>query len=308
MKKDRWTGVFLGTALLAGVAAAFSAHAQEMPPGVHAGCPGYDVKRDFNYNVTFWLWAVGQKEYTLIADTDHADPHMLSVLASEEIIRRWKEEKGVTDISLEITPRMHERIKPYLSPYDRAAVQQEFQKYMEERGLWTHGDWAKIRSGYMADFIGHAQKNGIHFHFVSEDPRISLEDEKMDAIYREMTRIMAASCYDRHAVEGFLGSLDPRTQRDFERYRETMMADRLDDAGRIEMIKKNGHGGRQIILFGARHLSPRERNSMGALLPPESRAIVEIYPNRSMVEQDYGANFLYFYDKGSWVRAWGGPR
>jgi len=305
MKRGSGTVAFLGAVLFAGVPVAGA----QVMPDLNPGCPGYQVKRDIHHNAAFWLWAAGQKQYTLIADTDHADPHMLSVLASEKVIKGWKEQKGVTDISLELSPQLHERIKPYLSPFDRNAVQKEFQDYMEERGLWTHGNWAEIRSDYLADFIDLAQKYGIHYHFISIDPQMSEENKELDDIYRKKTRVMAESCYNQDAVDGFLKSLGPRLRQDFERYTEEMTAQRLnDDIERIKVIKEQGHGGRHVILFGGLHVSPLEKDTIGSLLPPELRTVVEMYPGRSMILQNFGGDYLYFYDKGTWARGTGGPR
>ena len=69
-------------------------------------------KRDMKYDLDFWNNVVTKSPYTLIGDTNHKNPHLLSVLTQKNIIEGWAE-NGVTDIYLEARPDLQKKAESY---------------------------------------------------------------------------------------------------------------------------------------------------------------------------------------------------
>lgn len=257
--------------LLAGQAAAGEAELDALARALdeHEGCTARTEPEAFDLDVDFWGNVVSHQPYTLIGDTDHRKPHLMAYMGNAEIIDRWAQH-GVTDVYLEVE---HDDVWPQLEPYmsvdtfDEVTVKRVFMDYIEERGFYDVGDWGERRAEYVSAFFGHALRNDIHFHFISQDVTysdyfdISSQEEDrlagMDGLYRLFTRALSADCSLNGGMkDGFLRALDDDMSEEYKDYKKILFKSRiLSDRERAETIKKTNHGGRVVVIFGSGHFT-----------------------------------------------------
>jgi len=309
LSSQKISGFFWGVAACALVAGQDIAWAQEAQTGNDkivsketAGCPAFTTKRSFNHDINFWGGVVTEALVTLVADTDHRNPHIHSFLADGNVIKAWAD-KGVTDVYLEIQPEINALIQPYLSPYDRDGLKNMLKNHMNEKGAFAVGDFAEIRAGYLADFFGHAMKNNIQFHFVSDKPQIAVDNPDMMDIYRKMTLELARDCVpaSRAKYMAFISALDDVTATRFQSFLQAVSRDRFDDSKRVQRIMERDQGGRKVVVFGNGHFEQNIETSFINLLKKEKVEFryVEVYPNRDYMHWGQNADYTYLYDFGA---------
>lgn len=310
LNSQKISGLFWGLAACALVGGQDVASAQEAQLGTDAGasseitgCPAFNTKRSFNHDVGFWGRVVTEAPVTLVADTDHRDPHIHSFLADGGVIKSWAE-NGVTDVYLEIQPEMKDFIAPYLSPvYVHDGLKEALKNHITEKGAFAAGNFAEIRAGYLADFFGHAIKNGIWFHFISDKPQIAVDNPDMTDLYRKMTLTLAHDCEpaSQKKFMDFLSTLDDATGNRFYGFLQEVKKDRSDDSKRVKMMKELGHGGRKVAVFGNGHFQKETPTSFSNILKKEGMEFryVEVYPNRDHMYWGWEGDYTYFYDSGA---------
>lgn len=218
-----------------------------------AGCESYQKKRDLAHNQTFLGDVVKIRDITLLGDHNHMNPHLVSYVADAGVVEAWAK-NGVTDVYLEVHPVMHERIAPFLQPFDRAGIVNAFATYHRERGLYNKGAWADRRAEYMAAFIESAEKNGIYYHFFSEDPALATRLPDMMDLYVTYTQAKSMSCNPNEGADRFKSVLSEAEKQEFALFTSRLLEQRLrGDTVRARYLQQNGHGGHKVVIFGEAH-------------------------------------------------------
>lgn len=224
-------------------------------------CPEYVTPGRYPYQNPFLIDVVKEAPTTLIGDTGHERPILLSYLGEEHIIRGWAK-NGVTNIDLEVNPGMHDTLAPHLSPFNRAAVKHAFVAYMQDRGLYALDEWIERRSQYFTSLMEYSQKYGIHVGFINMDEAEITNDRDMWSLYKQKTRVVTADCpLDKTYRNAFKKNLEEQKKTDeLEAYIKKLVSVRIKDEDRIARMKANDKGGRRVVVFGNSHFCRGLRN------------------------------------------------
>ncbi|MCD8562802.1 MAG: hypothetical protein LRY54_01795 [Alphaproteobacteria bacterium] len=227
-------------------------------------CPDYVKPRTFNFNNPFLADIVTRRPVTLIGDTDHAKPHLISFLAQDKIIKAWAAH-GVTDIDIEINPRMHEIMAPYLSPrFDKESVYQAFHTYLEGRIFFGTEEWISLRARYMTELMELGQKYGISINFTSNDELRADAQTEFMALYGQWTKASLADCPGseiyHQKFEQYIESSGKEKAEEYRRFLDNFIDERTDDEDRIRIMNSRNHGGRRVIVYGDLHFCHGPKN------------------------------------------------
>lgn len=260
-----------------------------------AGCRDTLDKPDMVYDVNFWSDVVGQEQYTLIGDTDHKNPHLLSILENDEILRAWARE-GVTDIYIEARPYLQDDVDAFLGqPEARENIAAIFRAYYDEFNLYDVGEWKDIRADYQAGLIVKAHEHGMKVHLFSPAPTLFEDNPRQAQIYALKTQYNMANCGQMRFFEfaeelmanGFSAKELVESRDIFPKiYRERLE----QDAVHARYMRENNNGGKAVVMIGSAHLSyghDIDVPNLRAHLGYENTTLVEIYQHDYQLSESY---------------------
>lgn len=244
-------------------------------------------KPEMVHDVDFWSDIVGQEQYTLIGDTDHANPHLFSVLENEEIISAWAD-RGVTDIYIEARPYLQDDVDAFLGQPDaRENIAAIFRAYYDEFNLYDVGAWKDIRADYQAGLIVNAYEHGIKVHLFSPTPTLFKDNPRQAQIYALRTQYRMASCgemrFFEFAEELMANGFSARELVESRDIFPKLFRERLEqDAEHAQFMRDNNNGGKAVVMIGDGHLAyghdinvPNLRAHLGY----ENTTLVQLYAN-----------------------------
>ena len=240
-------------------------------------CPEYVQPEIFPHQSNFLSNVVKLRPVTLIGDTDHQYPNLLSYLSNEETIAGWSR-NGVTDVHIEVNPAMEQIISQHIHPvFNKEGIRGAFEKYLNDRGLYALDEWVQLRAKYFTDLVTLGYQYGIDIHFISNDPEIALNNPEMWNVYAQYTQAKVADCPgETDNLRATMQSPEFGDIQDFVTFAKELLQQRIDDTDRIRQIEEKQSGGRQVVIFGDSHFCKGNKN-IKALLGQENTTHVSIF-------------------------------
>lgn len=271
-----------------------------------AECTDKLAAPDMVHDPDFWARVVSQEKYALIGDTDHENPHLLSVLDNDDVLRAWAD-NGVTDIYLEARPHLQEEVDALLGQPDaRQKITEILVENYDQANLYDVGEWKNIRADYTAGLIVKAHELGMKAHLFSEMPPVFENKPRMAQLYALYTQLNLASCNGIHLLD-FLEEAEKfgfthDEQMEFMTLNDVVYIERLkQDADHAQFMRDNNNGGRAVVFIGNGHLAfghDIEVPNLRAHLGYENTTLVEMFQKEDRAKRS--SSYLARYDEQSY--------